>query len=197
MIGYIYKITSPNGRIYIGKTKNTRNRFNQYKNLNCKSQPALYNSLLKHGYDNHKVEIIHECEYSNLSKSEIHFISEHNSFHNGLNATFGGDDGFLLGEYNVAKRPEVRKKMSDAKIEWYKNNNHYGLGLKRSEETLEKIRLKRSKQSPIITKYVLDLESGVYYYGIKELSNFLGLKYKAFYYRISYSNVYKSKYLIC
>lgn len=195
-IGYIYKITNPNGRIYIGKTKNTRNRFNQYKNLNCKTQPALYNSLLKYGYDNHSVEIIHKCDYNDLSKCEIDFISKYNSFHNGLNATFGGDDGFLCGEYNVAKRPEVRKKMSDAKIKWYKNNDHWGLGLKRSSETIDKIRLKRNKQAPIITKYVLDLDSGVYYYGIKELANILDIEYKTFYYRIKYTNMYKSKYMI-
>jgi group I intron endonuclease len=197
MIGYIYKITNPSGRIYIGKTKNTKNRFNQYKNLNCKTQPALYNSLLKYGYENHSVEVIHKCDYSELSKFEIDFISKYNSFHNGLNATFGGDDGFLLGEYNVAKRPEVRKKMSDAKIKWYKNNNHYGLGLRRSEETIEKIKLKRSKQEPIIRCYVMDLESGVFYYGIKELSDLLNLKYKSFFYSIRHTDKYKNKYLVC
>jgi len=195
-IGYIYKITNPNGWVYIGKTKNTKNRFNQYKNLNCKSQPALYNSLLKYGYDSHQVEVIHECEYDNLSKYEIDFISEYNSFHNGLNATFGGDDGFLCGEYNVAKKPSVRKKMSEAKIKWYKSNDHWNLGLKRSPETIEKIKLKRSKQPPTNPTYILDLESGVYYYGIKELSNILGIEYKTFYYRVKYTNMYKSKYMI-
>jgi len=197
MIGYIYKITNPSGRIYIGKTKNTKNRFNQYKNLNCKSQPALYNSLLKYGYDNHSVEVIHKCDYNDLSRHEIAFISKYNSFHDGLNATFGGDDGFLTGEYNVSKRPEVRKKMSDAKIEWYKNNDHWGLGLKRSSETIKKIKLKRSKQEPIIRYYVIDLESGVYYYGIKELSELLSLKYKSFFYSLRYTDKYKNKYLIC
>jgi predicted GIY-YIG superfamily endonuclease len=34
MIGYIYKITNNNGRVYIGKTFDIKKRFKQYKNLN-------------------------------------------------------------------------------------------------------------------------------------------------------------------
>jgi len=59
MIG-IYKITSPSKCIYIGQSKNIERRFNEYKINQCKTQKRLYNSLLKHGWQNHKFEIIHE-----------------------------------------------------------------------------------------------------------------------------------------
>ena len=46
MIG-IYKITNPTNKIYIGQSIDIKKRFNQYKNLQCKGQKALYSSLLK------------------------------------------------------------------------------------------------------------------------------------------------------
>jgi predicted GIY-YIG superfamily endonuclease len=36
---HIYKITSPSGRIYIGKTTNLKERLKHYKYLKCKTQP--------------------------------------------------------------------------------------------------------------------------------------------------------------
>ena len=40
MKGYIYKITNPNGWVYIGQTTRLLYRQNKYKNKQCKSQPA-------------------------------------------------------------------------------------------------------------------------------------------------------------
>ena len=57
----IYKITSPTNRIYIGSSNDIYNRWCSYKNLKCKSQTKLYNSLLKYGAENHIFEIIENC----------------------------------------------------------------------------------------------------------------------------------------
>lgn len=57
MIG-IYKITNPNGKIYIGQSTNIDKRFYRYKRLECKGQIKLYNSLKKYGWDAHIIEII-------------------------------------------------------------------------------------------------------------------------------------------
>jgi len=54
----IYKITSPSGRIYIGQSWDWVKRKSVYKRIACPRQKYLYNSLLKYGYDNHKIEII-------------------------------------------------------------------------------------------------------------------------------------------
>jgi hypothetical protein len=40
MIG-IYKITNPNGRIYIGQTTNSVVRRKKYEKLHCKDQPSI------------------------------------------------------------------------------------------------------------------------------------------------------------
>lgn len=57
----IYKITNPSGKVYIGQTWNFEKRKKDYKWLgSVKKQPALYNSLIKYGFENHKIEVIHQ-----------------------------------------------------------------------------------------------------------------------------------------
>lgn len=69
MIG-IYKITNPNGKIYIWQSINIEKRFVTYKRLSCKNQTRLYNSLKKHGYENHLFEIVCECLETELNDKE-------------------------------------------------------------------------------------------------------------------------------
>ena len=78
MIG-IYKITDPNGKIYIGQTIDFERRVYQYKKLNCKEQPKLYNSLKKYGFQNHKFELIWPCWECYLTKWERYFQEMYNS----------------------------------------------------------------------------------------------------------------------
>jgi group I intron endonuclease len=69
MIG-IYKIISPNGRIYIGQSIDINKRFDSYKKLKCKYQPRLYSSFLKYRVENHIFEIIEECSIEELNTRE-------------------------------------------------------------------------------------------------------------------------------
>lgn len=109
----IYKITSPTGKIYIGKSIDINKRFIGYKNLHCEFQTKLYHSFVKHGIENHKFEIICECDVSKLSELEIYYIGMYKSFNskNGLNLRAGGEGGVVSDE--------TRKKMS----EWQFNKN--------------------------------------------------------------------------
>lgn len=59
MVG-IYKIVSPTGKIYIGQSRNIRQRKYHYSAATCKSQSKLYRSLLKHSWEEHFFEVIHE-----------------------------------------------------------------------------------------------------------------------------------------
>lgn len=56
----IYKILSPSNKVYIGQTWDYKKRMSGYKNISCKRQPKLYNSLLKYSVDNHSFTIVHE-----------------------------------------------------------------------------------------------------------------------------------------
>jgi group I intron endonuclease len=193
MNGVIYKITSPTGRIYIGKTTNLRNRINQYKGLRCKSQPALYNSFISHGFENHLIDILGEFSLDILSDKEKYFISFYDSFNNGLNCTTGGDGAFMYGSDNIMSIPEVKEKARQSRINFYKNGGvHWNKGRKRSIETIEKIRVKRIEQdvrqgSPTIKHMLFDSETGIFYDSIEAASNSLGVKYKTFHRRVRYT----------
>lgn len=59
MIG-IYKITSPSGKIYIGQSWNIFKRWVEHKKERRVYKGKLASSFVKHGYLNHKFEIVHE-----------------------------------------------------------------------------------------------------------------------------------------
>ncbi len=71
MKGNVYKITSPTGKIYVGSTsREVEARWKQYYSLDCKPQRKLYNSLKKHGVDNHVFEKIWEGDIKLMLKME-------------------------------------------------------------------------------------------------------------------------------
>lgn len=60
----IYKIESPTGKIYIGQSVDIAKRWLLYKGIkDDKKQPLLERSLIKHGYDKHKLTVIHELPF--------------------------------------------------------------------------------------------------------------------------------------
>lgn len=124
MIGHIYKIENPSGKIYIGKTTNINIRMNKYKYLNCSNQKRLYSSLLKYGWNAHTVDIIDTVLIfdDNLDILERYYIDHYNSYRKGLNCTLGGEGvlGILISE-------ETRNKMRSS-----------ATGKKQSAETIEK-----------------------------------------------------------
>lgn len=80
MIG-IYKVTSPNGRVYIGQSVDIDKRFNRYKTL-CSStiqQTLLYRSLIKYGPEKHSFEVIIECDPSELNEYERFYQDLYNA----------------------------------------------------------------------------------------------------------------------
>lgn len=111
----IYKITSPSGRIYIGKSVNIKKRLSSYKTLNCASQPILFGSFKKYGYENHKIEIIDSFLGGNTyaSGKEIFwirsFMSQYHKYpkERGMNLTIGGD-----GATGLKMSSESKEKMS-------------------------------------------------------------------------------------
>ena len=96
MVG-IYKITNPNGRIYIGQSTDIKFRWGVYRKLKCKDQPSLYNSLKKYGPENHQYEIIEECIVEDLDKKEIFWglyydVLSNKHLNNRLGRGFGSFD---------------------------------------------------------------------------------------------------------
>jgi group I intron endonuclease len=78
MIG-IYKITSPNGRVYIGQSIDIDKRFWEYSLLhNCSNQIRLYNSLKKYGPETHIFDLIEECKINELNDRERFYQDKYN-----------------------------------------------------------------------------------------------------------------------
>ena len=102
----IYKITNPNGRIYIGQSINIEQTWqNRYKSLNCVKQTSIYNSLKKHGPENHIFEIVEECNREILNEREIFwglFYDVLNNKH--LNHRLGNANGMDREETKMKKR---------------------------------------------------------------------------------------------
>lgn len=111
---YIYKLTSPNGKIYIGQTKDFNQRMNEHKFASTKLKNKLYKSVLKYGWDSFKKEIIGETNGKvNANKLEESFIKAYNSASranlNTLLTSEGGD--VWQGRYDSIEYMEFVEKM--------------------------------------------------------------------------------------
>ena len=144
----IYKITSPNNKIYIGQSVDIESRFKAYKRNACKSQKKLYASFLKYGAINHIFEIIEECRREDLCEREKYFVNLYNTFNTstGLNIRDGGGNKANLSE-------EQKKKISDSlrgikhSKERIEKNRLAQIGKILTEETKKKIRNNNPKQN--------------------------------------------------
>jgi group I intron endonuclease len=130
MIG-IYKIINPSGKIYIGESINIKERWDNYKRLECKRQRKLYYSLNKYGYDNHIFEILMECKSEDLKYFESCFQEIYVCVEKGLNLRYTGRD-----EKKQVWSYESRQRASESK----KGKSAWNKGKKTSKESIEKTR---------------------------------------------------------
>lgn len=128
----IYKITNPQGKVYIGQSIDIKRRFKEYCSTGySNSQPKLINSLNKYGPERHKFTVLEECEAVKLNERERYWQERFNVLEEGLNCklTQIGDKSGVLSE-------ETKKKIG------IKSQGRKGrLGKKHTKETKEKMRL--------------------------------------------------------
>jgi group I intron endonuclease len=161
MIG-IYKITNPKGKIYIGQTIDFDRRVYQYKMLNCKEQPKLYNSLKKYGYDNHRFELIFQCFECYLTHWERYYQELYNSTENNNLNCFLVTTSDKTGRHSeetklkMSKAAKGKKKSVEHIAKLPQNQKGYK-GKKRSEETKLKQSLNNGKARKVY-QYTKDNE---------------------------------------
>jgi group I intron endonuclease len=82
----IYKWTSPNNRLYIGQSKDLKQRIAWYKGGGWKksNMPKLKRSFNKYGFENHTFEIIEFCSCDELNEKEIYWGLFHNTLELGV-----------------------------------------------------------------------------------------------------------------
>ena len=180
MIG-IYKITNPKGLVYIGQSVDIKNRRWKYMSADCKQQKKIYHSLLKYGWANHKFEVIHECEESQLNELEVYYINLYDSVNKGLNIALGGRNARLTEEHkNKIRNSLLGKKHTKERIEKTRKSK---TGQKMSEKQKQKMReIVRFNYKFLYggRKMVLNLENGVFHESAKEAAYCYGYVYNTF-----------------
>lgn len=85
----IYKLTFPNGKVYIGQTKLQPEQ--RWKNGKGYKGQAVYIPIITYGWDNVKKEILHEnLTAEQANELETHYIKVFNARINGYNQDDGG-----------------------------------------------------------------------------------------------------------
>lgn len=142
-MAFVYKITSPSNRVYIGSSCQTQKaRFNKYKNLNCEKQVRLYRSFLKYGVENHKFEILCECTKEDMRKLECQYGIFYNVLDNelGLNCVLPKfNDSYSVTEETKRKISNKLKGREWSEESRKKNSislkgNRNALGTEKSED---------------------------------------------------------------
>jgi len=122
---YIYKITSPTNKIYIGQTWNLKKRVYQYSKIKCKTQPKLYASLKKYGWENHILKVVSELpddiDQKILDTYEILYWELYKSCNTemlntrepGIGGRMSEESKRLIGLKNAGKTPMLGKKHSE------------------------------------------------------------------------------------
>lgn len=153
----IYKITSPKNKIYVGQAVNIDKRWNEYNinNTNLQKQPKVYRSIIKYGIENHKFEIIEECNTELLNEREIYWGEVFNVLgENGLNLKLGNSGGkcseetklkISEGLNGIKRSEETKNKISKSMIGKSKTKDHINNIIKGKSNTSDETKLKMSK----------------------------------------------------
>jgi group I intron endonuclease len=215
----IYKITNPNGKIYVGQSINIEKRLKQHRFGHDGKKTRIYNSIKKYGWGSHTTEILEECEIKLLNEKERYWQEYFNSFEQGLNAmlTETTTKRREFGEEFKQNLKSSKKVYSEDGLKSLKeklsgiNNPFYGKT--HSKETLEKIiqankgkvvsEETKKKMSEIAKKQsigggnnyakkVIDTTTNQIFSSIKEAAYFYNMKPSLLYTWLNNSNRNKS-----
>lgn len=108
----IYKITSPQGRIYVGQTVDFEKRKSSYRRGHSTSQRRLYNSINTYGYSQHIFEVVEQCSIEELNTRERYWQEYYDVLsEKGLNCKLT-----KVGDKSGVHSEETKKKQSKANI---------------------------------------------------------------------------------
>lgn len=160
MQGYIYKITNPSGRIYIGQTIHIKKRYGAYKGEYDMGQPKIYNSIKKYSMDKHSFEIVYECPKELLDYVESAYIRYYNSVKEGLNCKEGGSRSPMTVE-TIAKR-SAKTKGRKRSVEFCEKMREINTGKIMSQESKDKMsKSRKGKKKPLSEEGKANIRKGI------------------------------------
>ena len=124
---YIYKITSPSGKSYIGRTKNLNKRLIQHKSeaKTGRTGFAIHKAIKKYTWEKMKVEILDMAPSKEIEALEEHYIRESNSLKIGYNETLRTTGGNVWeGKEDTEEFQQFKEHMS--KVTTGENNGMFG-----------------------------------------------------------------------
>jgi len=132
---YIYKISSPIGKVYIGRSKDFNSRMNEHLAMANKGIGfAIHNAIRKYGWENMTKEIIAEVDNEeNAILVEESLILQYNSVIDGYNQTYGGS-----GKNVWKNNPELLQKLKNTLSNLYSGENNPMYGKTHSDEAKQK-----------------------------------------------------------
>ena len=124
------------------------------------SERPLYRAINKYGIENFSVEEVEQCSDLNLNDREQYWISVYNTYHNGYNATLGGDGSHYLDYDLICKvYQKVKNRTDTAKQLNICDDTVTKVLLERSIEILDCIEVMKKKTSkPIVQISLTDEE---------------------------------------
>jgi len=132
-MGFIYCLTSPSGKKYIGQTiRKLEKRINEHRNNKLPGCKILKNAIKKYGFENFTVEVIMEINNQFLNYYEEKLIDLLDTkYPNGYNIMKGGS--------NINFSEETRNIMREKKL----GERNHNFGKPKTEETRQKISEKK------------------------------------------------------
>jgi len=134
----IYKIQSPHGKVYIGRTDNFNRRMVEHKSLSTKKSKkydyALYRAIRKYGWDSfEKIILVEIDDEVKLKKLEEEFIKAYDAVKRGYNNIYGSDGGDVY-----KNNPERLAKMKKINSELFSGEKNPMFGKTHTESTNQK-----------------------------------------------------------
>ena len=193
-----------NNKIYIGRSKNIKDRWKQHKkelrnNKHCNKN--IQKDWNKYGQDNFEFNIIVECEEDKLNELERKYINEYKSCGFGYNMTFGKDEnGAEIHTEETRKKIGEANKGKTRSEETKKKKRETKMGYNHTEETKKKMSENHSdfsgSKNPQANMVICIYPDGTQTEPmcIKELAKYLGLDRGTVRRVINNSEIYHPKY---
>ena len=138
---FIYKLTTPSGKVYVGQTYNINKRFSSYRNLSCINQPYLYNAIKKYGWDNIVKEILFDglVSQKDVDEKETELIRHYQSQGISLNIVDkAGSPKYRSGEEHHASKKVLKIDLKGNVLQEYVNASEAAKDIKGVQSCISK-----------------------------------------------------------